>query len=257
MEQDRRTFLHTLTAAAVSVTLAVEDTPSQTAFQKSKIKAIAFDAFPIFDPRPISALAESLFPNNGAALMNAWRIRQFEYQWLRTMAGQYRDFLHATDESLTFAANQLNLELTAEKRKKLMSAWMQLTVWPDAAEALQKLKSAGYRMIFLSNMTAEMLNVGLREAKLGHLFEAIISTDQIKAYKPETKAYKLGIDRLKLKKEEVLFAAFAGWDVAGAKWFGYPTYWVNRLGSPAEELGVTADFIGKDLKDLTNFLIPS
>ena len=46
---------------------------------RSGIKAVAFDAFPIFDPRPIFALAEELFPGRGAALSDEWRSRQFEY----------------------------------------------------------------------------------------------------------------------------------------------------------------------------------
>jgi hypothetical protein len=50
-------------------------------------------------------------------------------------------------------------------------------------------------------------------------------------------------------------APFAGWDVAGAKQFGYPTFWVNRLQSPAEELGVQpADGMGRSLPDLIPFL---
>ena len=35
--------------------------------------------------------------------------------------------------------------------------------------------------------------------------------------------------------------AFAGWDVAGARWFGYPPVWVNRLELPVEELAVAPD----------------
>jgi len=50
-------------------------------------------------------------------------------------------------------------------------------------------------------------------------------------------------------------AAFAGWDAAGAKWFGYPTFWVNRLGAPVEELGVTPDGIGSGLGDLVKFVL--
>jgi len=53
---------------------------------KTKIKAIAFDAFPNFDPRPTFALAETLFPDKGKALSTAWRKRQFEYQWLRALS---------------------------------------------------------------------------------------------------------------------------------------------------------------------------
>ena len=32
-----------------------------------------------------------------------------------------------------------------------------------------------------------------------------------------------------------------GWDVAGAKAFGYRVCWCNRLGAPTENLGVTPD----------------
>jgi 2-haloacid dehalogenase len=59
---------------------------------KPTIKAIAFDAFTTFDPRPIVALAEQLFPTQGAALGNAWRTRQFEYTWLRSVGHHYVDF---------------------------------------------------------------------------------------------------------------------------------------------------------------------
>ena len=38
-----------------------------------QFKLIAFDAFAIFDPRPVFGLAETLFPGRGADLSNAWR----------------------------------------------------------------------------------------------------------------------------------------------------------------------------------------
>jgi hypothetical protein len=56
------------------------------------------------------------------------------------------------------------------------------------------------------------------------------------------------------EREGILFAAFASWDVAGAKWFGYPTFWVNRANAQAEELGVSADAQGRELMDLVSFL---
>jgi 2-haloacid dehalogenase len=64
----------------------------------------------------------------------------------------------------------------------------------------------------------------------------------------------MAMDQLSLSREEILFVAFAGWDVAGAKWFGYPTFWLNRLASPAEELGVEADASGQDLNSLVQFV---
>jgi len=45
-----------------------------------------------------------------------------------------------------------------------------------------------------------------------------------------------------------------GWDAAGAKSFGYTTFWVNRLKLPAERLGVVPDAAGQDLSDLVAFV---
>ena len=49
--------------------------------------------------------------------------------------------------------------------------------------------------------------------------------------------------------------AFAGWDVAGAKWYGYPTFWVNRLGAPLEELGEIPNGSSRDLSGLIEFVL--
>ena len=254
MALHRRQFLK-LMVGGVATTLFAGPSLAQAA-TKSDIKAVAFDAFPVFDPRPIFALAETLFPGKGAELSNAWRTRQFEYQWLRALSGQYVDFWRATEDGLSFAAKKLDLELTRDKRDQLMNAYLNLKAWSDVAPALKSLKDSDIRLVFLSNMTPRMLNTNMRNSGLDGFFEHVISTDAAKTYKPDPRAYQLGVDTLKLKREQIAFAAFAGWDVAGAKWFGYPTFWVNRAGLPPEELGVTADGMGRDLNQLVEFVTP-
>ncbi|HEX7113139.1 MAG TPA: haloacid dehalogenase type II [Mizugakiibacter sp.] len=221
---------------------------------QQRIKAIAFDAFPVFDPRPAFALAERLFPGHGAELSNAWRTRLFEYQWLRVLNGRYADFEQTLDDALAFAAEQSKLDLSADKRAQLLDAWLALKAWPDAPQALASLRSAGFRLAFLSNMTARMLQAGIRNAGLDGVFEHVLSTDAVRSFKPDPRAYRLGVEAFGLRKEEILFVSFAGWDAAGAKSFGYPTYWVNRAGAPAERLGVAADGVGGNLADLVAFL---
>jgi 2-haloacid dehalogenase len=88
---------------------------------RAPVKAIAFDAFPILDPRPVFAFGE-LFRGKGADLANTWRTRQFEYMWLRTMSRQYADFRKVTEDALIFTAKMLKLELTSDKRDRLMGA---------------------------------------------------------------------------------------------------------------------------------------
>jgi 2-haloacid dehalogenase len=222
--------------------------------EKSKIKAIAFDAFPIFDPRPVAALAEELFPGKGTALSDEWRIRQFEYTWLRMVARRYADFWQVTEDALVFAANKLKLELAPGKRAKLMNAWLTLTAWPDVMPALTTLKKSGLRLALLSNLTPHMLTANIKSAGLDGIFEHVLSTDQANTYKPDPGGYQLAIDAFRMKRDEILFAAFAGWDAAGAKLFGYPTFWVNRLMLPVEELGAVPDASGDNLSQLVRFL---
>ena len=92
-------------------------------------------------------------------------------------------------------------------------------------------------------------------AGLTPLFDALISTDANHTYKPDPRAYQLGVDHLKLDKRDIVFAAFGGWDAAGAKSFGYPTVWVNRLDQPIEELDVHPDRTVADLNGLLDFVL--
>jgi len=252
---DRREFL--VRTAGVALVGAMASLTPARAKVGAEYKAIAFDAFPIFDPRPVAKLAEELFPGQATNLMAAWRSRQFEYQWLRALSNRYVDFWHATEDSLAFAARQVGVPITSQAHDSLMGAYSNLTVWPDVPDALTRLREAGIRLGLLSNMTKKMLGDGLTKANLVRLFDHVLSTDQIKTYKPAPEAYQMGVDSFGLRRQEVLFAAFAGWDAAGAKWFGYPTFWVNRLGSPAEELDAVADGVGPDLPSLATFALQS
>jgi 2-haloacid dehalogenase len=63
----------------------------------------------------------------------------------------------------------------------------------------------------------------------------------------------MGLDAVGLKPDQILFAALAGWDAAGAMSFGYPTFWVNRQNQLAKELGVAPDANGGNVNDLVAF----
>lgn len=218
------------------------------------IKAIAFDAFPIFDPRPIFKTVNELFPEKGKQFSEIWKEKQFGYQWLRESANQYKNFWDVTKDALDYALTKCELSLSDQEKAMLMGKYMSLQVWPDVVQALEALQNQNLKLGFLSNMTREMLQKGIENSKTDHLFDFVISTDENRTFKPSPKAYQMGMDALNLKKEEILFVAFAGWDMAGSKWFGYPTYWVNRLNSPLDNLDAKPDGSGNDLIELVDFV---
>lgn len=253
MVMNRRLFM-TLTAAGLATTSWPAVSPGLAALpgSKSRIKALAFDAFPIFDPRPVFALADQMFPDSG--LSDEWRTRQFEYTWLRVAAHRYADFWQVTGDALRFATTKLKLRLPPNDRTRLMNAYLELKAWPEVIPVLESLKASGLTLALLSNFTLTMLGANIKSAGLGGIFERVLSTDDAETFKPDPRAYQLGVDAIRLKREEILFVAFAGWDAAGAKMFGYPTYWVNRQGLPPEAMGVLPDGTGETLTDLVAFL---
>jgi 2-haloacid dehalogenase len=245
----RRAFLSAATALITATALA--DRPGQN----RRVKAIAFDAFPIIDPRPVAARAEQVFPGQGERLMSAWRMRQFEYSWLRSLGDRYVDFWQTTQDALVFAARSTGLTLGAGARDDLMHAYIELRTWPDVPPALERLRGAGIRLAFLSNFTAPMLDAALHNAGLRDFFGEHMSADRVRAFKPDPRTYALALQDFRAGKDEIVFCAAAGWDVAGATWFGYRTFWMNRSQQPAEELGVRADGVGAGMAELTAFVL--
>jgi 2-haloacid dehalogenase len=80
------------------------------------------------------------------------------------------------------------------------------------------------RMMILSNFTSRMMNSCVTSSGLGGIFEGLLSTDQVQTFKPDPRAYQMGVKAFDLDREQILFVAHGGWDAAGAKVFGYPTY---------------------------------
>jgi 2-haloacid dehalogenase len=219
-----------------------------------KIKAIGFDAYTIFNPLSVDAVIDETFPGKGTQLASAWRTRIFEYCWLRTLNRTYVDFWQVLDDALLFAFKAAKIELKPDARDKFMDAFLRVKPWPDSVEALKSMRQAGIRLAYVSNLTPNMLTVMGQSAGISDLFEHILSTDRVKAYKPDPRAYQMAEVVFNLPRENIVFAAFGGWDAAGAKSFGLNTFWVNQVNAPLEELGVKPDAIGRTLVDLARYV---
>ena len=222
---------------------------------RPRFKAVAFDYFVLFNPDSVVSNVEQIFPGKGREFTSLWRTRQFEYTWLRSIAHRYVDFMAVTEDALTYTTNAMRLELTPEQKRHLLDSYLHLTPWPDTLDTLRRLRESGIRVIALANFSPEMLRSNADNAGLTNLFDALVSTDANHTYKPDPRAYGLGMDRLHLTKQDIVFAAFGGWDAAGAKSFGYATVWVNRFNQPAEELGVRPDQTVADLSGLIDFVL--
>lgn len=220
-----------------------------------RTQAVLFDAYgTLFDVHSVIASAERLFPGHGAALSQAWRTKQLEYTWLRTLSSQYRDFHEVTGDALAWAARSLRLPLPAIDHAQLLDAYLTLRPFPENLEVLRELHRRGAVLGTLSNGTPAMLKAAIESAGMQDLLQHVLSVDAVRRYKTDPSAYGLGTAAIDAPASGIVFVSSNCWDAIGATWFGYRTFWVNRSGAPVDEMGILPNGTGASLVDLLAFV---
>ena len=227
------------------------------------IKAVVFDAYgTLFDVYAIGALAEQLYPGQGAAISVLWRDKQIDYTRLITMSDphraegsrHYQSFWELTRLALDYTLARFKLDAKPDNIAALMGQYAKLTPFPENLGVLQRLKERGITTAILSNGSPEMLNTAVTHAGMSELIDHIISVDPLRLFKTSPEAYGLVQHTIPVKAEEILFVSSNGWDALGATWFGFTTLWVNRQQLPFETIGPKPTHTGHDLTRVLDVL---
>ena len=209
-------------------------------------QALVFDAYgTLYDVHAVIGRCEAFWPGKGAALSQLWRAKQLEYTWQRSLMRRYAPFSQVTDDALQFACASLGLALDGGKTEALRQEYRTLDAYPEVAQAL-----AGFRTkkAILSNGSPDMLDPLVRHS--GLQFDAVLSVDECRVFKPAPEVYRLAADRLGVAKEAIGFVSSNCWDALGAKSFGFRVYWINRSGAPVDRLGFRPDAIVAGLHEV-------
>jgi 2-haloacid dehalogenase len=221
----------------------------------TSIRVVVFDAYgTLFDVYSIGALAERLYPGQGAALSVLWRDKQIEYTRLISLSDpnpkgsrHYQSFWDITRLSLRYALARLGLVHTSANEDALMAQYAQLTAFPENLGVLQVLRQRGMATAILSNGSPEMLQSAVHSAGMSELLDAVLSVDSVRQFKTTPTSYQIVSDHFGFAPADVLFVSSNAWDALGATWFGFTTLWVNRQGLPPETIGPAPHHTGRDL----------
>lgn len=205
-------------------------------------RALVFDAYgTLFDVHSVQARCESLWPGKGAQLSQTWRAKQLEYTWQRSLMGRYVPFSAVTRQALEYSCAFLGLVAGHKEKAALMDEYLNLAPYPEVAAALGRLQ--GHRLAILTNGSPDMIGPLVKNRGMEKTFNAVLSADALKIYKPAPQVYQLAVDALKTRKEEIGFVSSNCWDALGAKSFGFTVYWINRTKAPVDRLGFQPDEI--------------
>jgi len=176
-----------------------------------------------------------------------WRAKQLQYSWLRSIAGQHRDFWQVTQDGLDWALEAAGLAGDAGLRQRLLDLYLELDPYPEVADMLTALKARGHRTAILSNGSPDMLGAAVLSAGLSPLLDAVLSAEDAKVFKPDARVYDLVAAEFNCAPGAVLFVTSNGWDAAGAAGYGFRTVWINRAGEPLDRLYAAPTHVRADL----------
>ena len=216
------------------------------------LDALVFDAYgTLFDVHSVASRCESFWPGRGAALSQLWRTKQLEYTWQRSLMQRYAPFSQVTREALAYACEALGLQLTVTQMEALMGEYQMLSVYADVASSLKRL--SGQKTAILTNGSPDMIEPLVKQSGLA--FDAVLSVDAVKIFKPAPQVYELASTQLTVPANRIGFVSSNGWDALGAKSFGFAVYWINRAGAPVDRLGFKPDAVLASLGDLPEVLL--
>jgi len=119
----------------------------------------------------------------------------------------------------------LDALLNQQDRDQLNAAWTNLDPWPDAVEGLSRLRR---RFVTTTLSNAGMATV-VAVVKHGRLpFDAILTAELARSYKPAPAVYQLAVDYLGYRPDQILMVACHKYDLKAAKAFGMHTAFVAR-----------------------------
>jgi 2-haloacid dehalogenase len=140
-----------------------------------------------------------------------------------TLSGQYRsipEYLRAALERRLVVGGHGTDRLDAAMRKAGA-----MDAFPEAAEALDRLRDGGLELAVLTNSSTDSAESSLEAAGLRGRLSKVIGSEAVRKFKPHPEVYRHGLEAVGAQPQEACMVAAHGWDLMGAKRVGMTTAW--------------------------------
>ena len=207
----------------------------------------------LLDMSPLQKKINSLL---GSKLgFRIWFGMLLQYSLVDNTTSQYHDFATIGNAALDMAATALEEKPDNDDKVKALFVMEKLPAYKDVEKGLKKLQTAGFRLAVLTNSSAATLHAQLEYSGLGSYFEAALSVDAIRKYKPDPETYHWAAQTLQVAPAEVIMIAAHGWDIAGAVKAGMQAGFIQRKGQSLYPLAPKPQFAGNNLVEVAEGII--
>ena len=209
----------------------------------------------LLDLEALTPLFSRIFGREEA--MREWFAQQVLYSQALTLSHRYAPFNELAAGTLRMLGEIHGVTVSSEDMDEIRAGMSLLPPHPEAAEALARLKGAGFRLATLTNSPPSPGSSPLEKAGLSGYFEQMFSVHQWQRFKPAPEPYRGVAQAMQVELSSMCLVAAHTWDTLGAQSLGSAGALVTRgANAPLAVKGVPQpDIVVKDLKELADSVL--
>jgi 2-haloacid dehalogenase len=190
-----------------------------------------------------------------ADVRKEWFGQVLHLAFVTTVTGMYSDFTSIARAALEVVRQSHQMSLPPVQQSHILESVAKLPAHPDVKYGLERLRSAGFRLVTLTNSTPQVAETQLTNRGLRQYFDNVLSADSIRRLKPAPEPYRMAATELGVGTESLLMVSAHSWDIAGAISAGYRGAFLARPGQVLDTLTPRPDYIAPDLIDLAHQIL--
>lgn len=193
----------------------------------------------LFDASPLAELL------GGGQQVDAALNEAVMMAMVETITDCYRDFTELLDAAVR---HRLVLAGRAPTDFDISTYTARMRPFPDAAEAIERLRAGGLELGVLTNSSTSSARKLIEAAGLD--LEPVIGTDQVGAFKPDVRVYERILEAVGCGAQDAILITSHWWDAVGAKRAGMRAGWISREEALWPGIDPRPDHTGADLSSL-------
>jgi 2-haloacid dehalogenase len=182
----------------------------------------------LLDLQVLRPLFERVFGD--AAIVDQWFGETILYSETATLTNTFVPFGQLGAGVLRMMGHIQNVSISEADVAELGKGLASLPPHEDVPDSLRKLKSAGYRLVTLTDSPANPGRGPLQAAGLTELFEQQFTAETVRRYKPARETYQLVAQATGTQLSELCMIASHPWDLVGARTAGCSAALIAREG---------------------------
>jgi 2-haloacid dehalogenase len=190
---------------------------------------LGFDVYgTLIDTAGVTEALKQYAGKSAPAFSGLWRDKQLEYSFRRGLMQNYVHFAICTRQALDYTCSYFKLDIPDTDKDRLMAGYRTLPAFADVQASLPALKDRGFRLFAFSNGRPDDVAALLENSGISSYFTDVVSTDEIKSFKPNPAVYAHFLRRTGATGQEAWLISGNPFDVIGAISAGLRGAWVQR-----------------------------